>query len=531
MQQEEPRVFVYDDARHASCLYQMESPVEPGDLTYNVDQLVNSGFDTLILGMCLEGGIATYDSKVAPLWGDNVEIWTHSVWYRASRNLKQLIADGHDPMQIMVDRAHEMDIWFIASSWVNFVGVEREEWGGRGRHTDWVYEHTDYEVGPEDGPHATAVDPRRFSFLHEDVRQTRFVVYEEMLSRYETDGIQLDLTTFVPFCRFDQVNKLAPIMTQWIADLRDVANDASRQQGRPKRIYVRIPSQPDAWNSLGFDVPTWVSENLVDGVICVAGLNTGISHAHDVSDAVKLTRGTACRVLAGLSCNLGRQVKYYATPPMINAAAANAYSQGADGVGFIDAFFGPNGWPWHSEDYDTIRRLGHHDLLATADKHYRVPALMPHHSREWVPGIARQLPIELPKAEPVSVQLWMSDDLRRQNERGRVESVRLCVRISHIEAALNEVRVELNNQALADEVLDLNDLGYRLTRKSAIFPYGFVYEYHLTPRYFPIQGVNHITVTLVKRDKNITGAFELQDVDCMIKYRLHRHFRRDPLEY
>lgn len=226
----EPRVFMTDDARHASCLYQMQPPLEPADLQYNIDQLANSGFDTLMYWAGVEGGAVIYDSKVAPLWGDNVKMWTHPVWYRAARNLRQLIADGHDPLKVMVDRAHEKGIWFFAGNWVNFQGSRREISGGLGRTCDWVYEHPQYEVGEEDDPRAADIDSKRFSFLHEEVRRMRFAVYEEYLSRYETDGIDLDMVSLAPLCRFDQVGELAPLMTQWLRDLRIAADKPEQTQ-------------------------------------------------------------------------------------------------------------------------------------------------------------------------------------------------------------------------------------------------------------------------------------------------------------
>ena len=51
----EPKVFFYDDGRHASGLYQFAPPLAPGDLTFAVDQLVASGVDTLIYSAGLEG--------------------------------------------------------------------------------------------------------------------------------------------------------------------------------------------------------------------------------------------------------------------------------------------------------------------------------------------------------------------------------------------------------------------------------------------------------------------------------------------
>jgi hypothetical protein len=72
----DPRVFMFDDGRHAAGLYQFEPPLTPADHSYTVDQLVASGVDTYIYGATLEGGVALYPSQVAQKWGDNVERWT-----------------------------------------------------------------------------------------------------------------------------------------------------------------------------------------------------------------------------------------------------------------------------------------------------------------------------------------------------------------------------------------------------------------------------------------------------------------------
>ena len=86
----EPRVFFYDDGRHASGLYQFAPPLSPESFTFTVDQLVNSGVDTLFYSAGLEGGAAQYDSRVIQKWGDNVDVWSHEIFYRASRNHRLL---------------------------------------------------------------------------------------------------------------------------------------------------------------------------------------------------------------------------------------------------------------------------------------------------------------------------------------------------------------------------------------------------------------------------------------------------------
>ena len=531
---DEPRVFMFDDGRHAASLYQFEPPLEPSDFTYNVDQLADSGVDTLIYFAVLEGGVTMYNSRVAQKWGDNVVKWTHTVWYRAGRNIHQLIAEGYDPLKLLCDRCHEKGIWFIPSNPVTLSGGNRATDGGLGRKSDFVYEHPEFQVGEETDPRASDASTTRFSFLHPEVREDRFQVSKELLARYETDGIELNMTDFVPFCRFDEVDELAPIMTQWIRDLRAVGRHAEADQGRRKRIYARIPAHPDAWRALGYDVPLWVSEGLVDGLICQPGLTQGpVDQDPDLSGAVALVSGTQCRVLASFQNVLGRQLKQYATPPMIWAAAANAYAQGADGFGIGDAHWTPNGWPWTHDEYQTLRLLGHPEMLATADKLYRIRSETRGVTKGvgWAPGVTPSLPQTLVEGEPVEVRLRISDELEKWGALGRVESVQLRIRMIGIEPTLNDVQIELNGQPLPDSMLDIEDLNYRLISTGAVGPYGQVYKYQLPPAYYPKLGHNAVHITLVKRDPNIENPFEVYDVDCDIRYRFHRHFGREPIDY
>lgn len=524
---QEPRIFMFDDGRHKASLYQMEPPLNADDITYNVDQLVVSGVDTLVYAAGLEGGVVLYDSKVAPKWGYNVNRWTHTVWYRAARNIEHIIDTGLDPLKLLCDRSHEKGIWFIAANWVNFPGGNRKTDGGLGRMSDFVYDHPEFQVGSEndnrsDSKYVWGSIPNRFSFLHEEVRVKRFEVFDEMLSNYDTDGILLNLIDYAPFCKFSEVNKLSSILTEWILELRKVALKAEQKQGRRKRIYVHIPSHPKTWKEVGYDVPAWVSKNLVDGLVCQSGLHHGpIDQNVSLSDAVDLVKGTDCRVLVALR---GGE-----TAPQIWGAAANAYTQGADGVGFGGSSWSMSGWPWTGPEYKTLRLLGHPDMLSNADKHYMVHQDIDerHMGSDWASGLAKSLPQKLVENEPVDTQLRISDELLKWHTQGKIESVLLQVHITNIEASLNDVTVQLNGRYLPDSILELTDVTYRQLRKGNTGPYGYKYEYRLDSNYFPNTGHNTITVTLVKRDKNIKLDFCLYDVSCKIRYRLHSNFERE----
>lgn len=542
IQTREPRVFFYDDGRHASGLYQFAPPLTPEDFTFTVDQLVEAGVDTLLYSVGTEGGVVQYDSRVAAKWGDNTDYWQHEIYYRASRILRQLISDGHDPMELLSRRCREKRLWFIPTLCVCILGGNREKDGGYGRKSDFVYNNPQFQVGPDDDPRAKKparfFGPERFNFLHPQVRQERFLIAEELLSRYQTDGLELDLSIdndFGPFCLYREVSRLAPGLTQWIRNLRTVADKAERAQGRRKRLYVRIPAGPvSTWNLVGFEVPQWVSEKLVDALVCLPTYPGVLEQDLDIGTAVQITRGTRCRILAGFQGGLGRQIETTATPPMTWAAAANAYDRGADGFGLCEGMWTPNGWPWIAEDYQTLRLLGHPNLLATADKVYRARSLAQGASLPEValfPGAIPALPQSVSEGKSLEIPWRMADDLLCWHALDRVEAIRLRVRFGNFEPDLNTVKVELNGRLLPESILKKVDLHFRVIKPGAIGPYGYIYEYRLTPDFYPRQKDNVLTVTLVKRDPKQGLPFWVYDMDCSVRYRLHRQFERTPIEY
>ena len=258
-----------------------------------------------------------------------------------------------------------------------------------------------------------------------------------------------------------------------------------------------------------------------------------MDQALDLSEAVKLTQGTQCKAIFGFGDLLGTQLERAATQPMFWAAAANGYHQGVDGFAIVEHHFTPNGWPWTSEEYQTLRLLAHPDMLATADKMYRALFVSPAQASriDWLPGASRSLPQPLIVGQPVDVELRIADDLASAHAEGKIESVQLRVRLASFEASLNEVRIELNGRLLPDSALQLNDLTYRLLKKGAIHPYGYVFDYHLTPEFYPRPGNNTVKVTLVKIDPNIDLQMEVYEVDCSMTYHVHRHFEREPIAY
>ena len=540
----EPKIFNIDDGRHMAALYQFQPPLRAADLTLNLDQMVSSGMDTLVYIAGLIGGSVLYDSKVAQKIGDNVDRWVHPVYYRTARSVQRLVADGIDPLKLLCDRANEKGLWLLASAWNTVTGGLREPYIWEGGNSDFAFDNPHLQVGEDEDPRSAHTDRTRFNFLHQELREERFRLFKELLDGYETDGLVLNFTELVPLCKFSEVDDLSVLLTGWISRLRDVAAAAESDQGRRKMIYAKVPSHPDACSMLGLDVEKWVASGLLDGLICQNSLMPDpMDQYFDLRWVKSIVSGTDCRILAATGTHIGRQLFRAATPPMIHAAAANAYSEGADGFGFISGGGLAFDWPWGDATYATLRTLGDPDLLARADKIYRARAAArqgatPNFSRhpeegpvDWTPGSGALLPIALLEGKPVEVPILLSEELQQCNDEGRIERVQLNVRIAGLEADLNEICIRLNDRELPDELLALEDLTFRYVNGQVVTPYGFVYKYDLSPDYYPVVGTNRISVALLKRDPNIEPPFQIYDIDFAIKYKPHCNFNWHGLNY
>jgi uncharacterized lipoprotein YddW (UPF0748 family) len=101
-----------------------------------------------------------------------------------------LIDEGNDPLKVVADRAHAKGLLIYPTL---LVQQGRGERGSDERCSDFRFENAHLEIGA-----AGDVDPdsrasRCLDFKHQEVRDERFALIEETLSRYEVDGFELQL--------------------------------------------------------------------------------------------------------------------------------------------------------------------------------------------------------------------------------------------------------------------------------------------------------------------------------------------------
>ena len=312
-QRRKPRIMFYHDGRHP-LIYMYEPPMQKEEYEAGVDELANTPIEALMF--CLgDGRTVLHDTKVGELWGHNVKKWPQLIFRRAHQNAKQLIEAGHDPLQIICERAHAKRMLLYPTLLV------QQRRGARGQDTrcsEFRFNNPHLEIGaagdiPPDFPGFTNLD-----FMHPEVREERFALIQETLTRYPVDGFELQLNYGLHYFHPQQVKAGREIMTDWIARV----SRAVKQSGAERELVIRLPASIEGCLSMGLDVREWIHQGLVDVLVGQAFAGPELlNHNVDFRPFVKAAENSSCRIHAAIQSHVDSDRLGEATIEMIRAAA------------------------------------------------------------------------------------------------------------------------------------------------------------------------------------------------------------------
>ncbi len=409
-----PKLIFYNDARHYS-MYRYDPPMSLHQLRQPVDELLGTGVDTLVIGLG-SGQTFLHDSRTGLKWGEGVEVHNWSMmWWIASENLKLAIEAGHDPLSVVVDRAHEKGLQVLGSLRMNDpTAPEQENPYMLGRVKA---EHPDVMIGEEDPNNPNAATSADFS--REEVRQERLDVIEETCSRFDLDGLEMDPYVGA-FFKPSEVRKHTPLMTEFVREVRRLLGRIDEKRGEATGLTAKVFPSEEANLAMGMDVRTWLAEGLVDLVVPVSN-----SFLLDQEMPIEWLVDAAGQAGTWIYPALGRvpydDRHHLPTIEMYRAAAANYRAMGTHGL-----FLSDLPWPHTEREYQVLREMGDPDIHNRKNKHYFVV------QKETLPGSyapKRHLPIELEEGMPRQVPFIVGDDLDAARTDGELKAARLGVRI------------------------------------------------------------------------------------------------------
>ncbi len=408
-----PKLIYYNDARHY-LMYRYDPPLSKHTLQQPVDEILGAGVDTLFFGLA-SGATFLHDTRAGKRWGQGVTHHNHGImWWRAAKNLETAIAEGMDPLQIVIDRAHEKNIQLICSLRINEGGTGYGPNENRYMFSRLKEEHPEYMIGED------SADPRTstcLNFAVPEVRQERLAIIEEVCDRYGADGIEID--DYVrTFFRRSEIKENTPLLTEFMGEVRSLLDRIGKRRGKRLMLAARVHPREDVNLSVGMDARSWIREKFVDLIVVNYG---GFQFDQDADHAWIVEEARAAGAL--VYSHLGRTPyddRYHdPTIEMYRAAAGNHVAAGADGI-----YLSSLNWPHTEREYLVMRELSDPDIYARKNKHY-VKA-----QQETGPyALERHVPIVLREGETTAVPITVGDDVESARADGELEQVTLRIRI------------------------------------------------------------------------------------------------------
>ena len=486
------RTMYLDDARHY-YLYVFEPPMTMEEAWLPVDQISGTAVDTFVYGVAC-GGLF-YPTKVGNQFGavegtasgpystsmfrspfDGASTW------RAWENMKGLMERGLDPLKVLVDRAHEKNMEFIASLRMG-------------------------TLDPTDPAHMGSQGGRMLA--HPDVRELLFSITEELVSEYDIDGVELDFSAppaSWDLFRREEARENIPLLTELVGRIASMVR--SKQNGR-LAVGAKVFPTEEMNLDRGLDVREWLSQGLLHFVVPAVfyyplELDPDLpldwiveaAHANDTAVYPPLAPYSV-----GGSSSRDRE---FATTNMFRAAAANYFDRGADGL--LTSFLP---WPFGSEQRALLTELGDPESLRRGDKHYSL-----RHRDADADEVSCEhavLPLEIPLGHPgelYEIPFHISDDIDR--EARRIRRIALRMLIAELVTA-DRLTIMLNGASLDGE---------RCLRshRPGVSPYGAqVLEFDLT-EVRPRKGHNVLAISLDERPPGLKAGIRVENVEVIIEY-------------
>ncbi|MDA0661104.1 MAG: hypothetical protein O3C60_20065 [Planctomycetota bacterium] len=296
----------------------------------------------------------------------------------ANNNFEKFLAQKTDGLQMSTQFAKQHGLESIWSLRMNDIHDVAEPLFG----SQWKKKDPSRIMGTrEEG--LSHNDRRRLwtlvDFEHPDVEPQVVAIVEEVLQKYQVDGVELDWLRAPFYFRTAYQGEAATghqtdLLTRLVTAVRGVVLRESEKQGKPFLLKTRVPVTIENCRRIGIDVAAWLQAGLID-VLSVSGGYVPFSqpirglidlgHQHDVPVY-------ACISKSGMAYRTPRSEKETTLPiEAWYAAAQRCFAEGADGIYTFNLFANGKA-PITSYVRSILNYIGDPKALQGVDKYYFV---------------------------------------------------------------------------------------------------------------------------------------------------------------
>ncbi len=458
---------------------------DPKDLLIVLDALEGKGVDVVSVLVGIDDDLSWRGSSHGSMWGENVQNWDPdkdttrdsvggmkmSDVELLHQNLAAIQDDGHDLMKILVERAHELKMGIFASFRMNDAHVSYEDRGWYGR-SKMKLERTDLLIGSTvERFSAGRADEWNFAwqwdFAHQEVRDRFLGLFDEALTRYDFDGLELDFSRQPNYFKSGEAYKHVSAMTEFIGKAQAIVHRHQAEKGRETKLTVRVPPSIDHSITMGLDSETWIRQGLIDAVVLSS---VGYCDQRiDIERAVEAAKDSSVLIYTGCDTRTHRSSPYNGfegSPATIpRAAALNGYRQGAAGFHLFNYDYRShrpnpvpqgeplsaetpiNTWVGHftSADLEAFTELASEEALASLDRCYYAASRELNHLGDYPPQVPYKLSTIGRGAGPANaIQIRVNDDIAGGLADGRIKKTELRLRLTDTQKSFNRIRCDVN---------------------------------------------------------------------------------------
>jgi hypothetical protein len=179
------------------------------------------------------------------------------------RNAQLLDERGLNPYTVWLGRCREKGISGWLSMRMNDIHDVHEPTSFL-HGTFWV-KHPEYWRVP--GSNTGSWTDRALDYGRPEVREHHMKLIRELLDMYDLDGLELDWMRFGYHFKPGHEREGADILTEFMREVRRLANLAAARRGHPVKVGARVPANPLAARGLGMDGVRWAKEGLIDMLV------------------------------------------------------------------------------------------------------------------------------------------------------------------------------------------------------------------------------------------------------------------------
>ncbi len=447
-----PRLIYYNDGHHFHGK-RIDPPLSLRKLYWPVDEVVGTGVEMLVFGLGY-GDVYFHQSKTGRTIGEGKEVWESYIDWRIMRMVKDAKEMGTDQLREVLKRGREMGMPIVNSIKLNSghaPGAQRCGW--------LRWEHGK-EVCVDEAPQEWAYD-----YTNPLVIEDKRAIIREVLEDYRADGIELDFMFSEVYFRKADIEKGTLLMNEFVAGVRELANEIAAAQDREITVMARVYHQRDANLEIGLDVETWLKNGSLDLVVGqITGLElleTGELDARWLADAANATGAAAYLRPA--------HIVYDERTIFPHIEMFRALRQSIAWQGFAGLYLGYFPWPFSRTEYEILREVAYPEITERHDKRY---FLQP---REGVRDESkvnptrlpdRQLPVALEEGKTTTLDILVADEMTSARRDGEMREPVLTIRFAEF-CVEDEIEIRFNGAVLPFEDAEITD--YRATRILAKF--------------------------------------------------------------